>query len=180
MVGSVHDDIIAVGVVDGLRRNEFHGGDIPNLIPPARIDVLPDDLIHTHTQRLCHACLTVQDTVEYLRSHLILIVGDQKFVPALLQVGLSRPHCSGKGGYGIAFLIPPVCRKRLILKDDEEAPCDGFPGTYAADQVFIILLERKAALICLQAHLLPQGFQMPVDVCTPGQDFELELHGAYL
>ena len=55
MVGAVHDDIIAVGVVDGLRRDKFHGGDLADLIPPARIDVLPDDLVDAHAQRLCHA-----------------------------------------------------------------------------------------------------------------------------
>lgn len=94
MISAVHDDIVAVGVVDGLRRDKFHGGNTADLIPPACIDVLPDDLVDTHAQGLCHAGLPVQDTVKYLRRHLILIVGDKKFIPALLEIGLGSPYRS--------------------------------------------------------------------------------------
>ncbi len=145
VVGAVHDDVAAMGVVDVFRRDELHGGDVPDLVPPARVDVLPDDLVDAHAQRLCRAGLTVQDAVEHLRRHLVLVVRGQKFIPALLQVGLSRPYRSRKGGDGVAFLIPPVCGERLVLEDDEEAPCDGLPGAYAPYQTLIILLQGKAS-----------------------------------
>ena len=49
MVDAVHDHVIAVGIVDGLWRKELHGRNMPDVIPPAGIDVLSDHFVDADT-----------------------------------------------------------------------------------------------------------------------------------
>ena len=55
VVHTIHNHEIAVGIVDGFRSHEFHGRDVSNLISPACIDILPDNLVYPDAQRFYHA-----------------------------------------------------------------------------------------------------------------------------
>ena len=63
-----------------------------------------------------------------------------------------------------------------MLKNQEEAPGDGFAGPQLADQAQIVLLKHPTVRVTLRLQLPAHRLHMAVNVRPLGQHLELHLH----
>ena len=114
--------------------------------------------------------------VQDLCGRLIFVFMAHNAVAALPQIVRRRPGRCLQRRDCLCFLVSPArARQRLIFKDQEEPPRNGFARAELIDKAQIVLLQNPAMRVGFMLQFFSHRFHMPVNIRTLGQHFELYL-----
>lgn len=149
-----------------------------NLAFPAFCRILCNNLLCPECQRFDDALISAEEIIKNINRKFVLVFGDNHFITALPEVIGCSMYGALQGLNSFLFLFrTPGVVPGLILKNQEKAPCDSFPGADLLHKAQIVFLHQTALLIFLLSHLPAYCVQMTVDVRPTGQHLDLQLDG---
>ena len=152
--------------------------DMVNLAFPAFCRILCNNLLCPECQRFDGALISAEEIIKNINRKFVLVFGDNHFITALPEVIGCSMYGALQGLNSFLFLFrTPGVVPGLILKNQEKAPCDSFPGADLLHKAQIVFLHQTALLIFLLSHLPAYCVQMTVDVRPTGQHLDLQLDG---
>lgn len=124
------------------------------------------------------ALLPAENMVQRLSRRLVFILMVQDHgIAALPEIVGGSPGGRLQRSGGFFLFLPPLCpRKGFMLKNQEETPGNGLPGTETANQPQIVLLKHPAVFVGFLGQLPAYRLHMAVDIRPFGQRLELHLH----
>ena len=162
-----------MGKVDAVRGIEFIDRNCVDV--PPRGHVVRQNGLHPLVEWLT-AGPAAKNVIKNLRRGVVLVFRGDDLVAALPQIICRRACGRLQRSDCILFLMAAFgAGQRLILENEEKAPCDCLTGAKLPNELQVVFLQGTAARILLMLQLPADGIQVPVNVRTLCHCLELHL-----